>query len=161
MLLALPHRELVLNSVNIVALGALLNIGAVPRPSGLGIKVRSGMMRGHARSKRNLCSNKVCMPWTTASYRVPQDYGGGVKTLALCPSSPNCVATSEELNDPTHYVPPWCAPLPKHVVLSAFACACSAFPAQNATQQNIVPSNVVAIAVDPLDWGCCAAMHVS
>eukprot|EP00197_Chlamydomonas_leiostraca_P002707 CAMPEP_0202858814 /NCGR_PEP_ID=MMETSP1391-20130828/1183_1 /ASSEMBLY_ACC=CAM_ASM_000867 /TAXON_ID=1034604 /ORGANISM="Chlamydomonas leiostraca, Strain SAG 11-49" /LENGTH=225 /DNA_ID=CAMNT_0049537775 /DNA_START=20 /DNA_END=697 /DNA_ORIENTATION=+ len=36
-----------------------------------------------------------------------QDYGGGVKTLALCPSSPNCIATSEEANDPTHYVPPW------------------------------------------------------
>uniref|UniRef100_A0A7S3R171 DUF1499 domain-containing protein n=1 Tax=Dunaliella tertiolecta TaxID=3047 RepID=A0A7S3R171_DUNTE len=36
-----------------------------------------------------------------------QDYGGGVKTLALCPSTPNCIATSEETNDPNHYVPPW------------------------------------------------------
>lgn len=35
-----------------------------------------------------------------------RDYGGGVKTLALCPPSPNCVATSEEANDITHYAPP-------------------------------------------------------
>lgn len=28
-------------------------------------------------------------------------------SLALCPPSPNCISTSEELNDPTHYVPPW------------------------------------------------------
>ena len=36
-----------------------------------------------------------------------KDYGGGVKTLALCPSTPNCIATSEETNDPDHFVPPW------------------------------------------------------
>mmetsp|Transcript_17320 Transcript_17320/g.29599 ORF Transcript_17320/g.29599 Transcript_17320/m.29599 type:complete len:228 (-) Transcript_17320:278-961(-) len=36
-----------------------------------------------------------------------QDYSAGVKTLALCPSTPNCIATSEEVNDPTHFVPPW------------------------------------------------------
>ena len=35
-----------------------------------------------------------------------QDYGGGVKTLALCPPSPNCISTAEELNDIGHYVPP-------------------------------------------------------
>ncbi|KAJ9517662.1 hypothetical protein QJQ45_025141 [Haematococcus lacustris] len=35
------------------------------------------------------------------------DYGGGVKTLALCPSTPNCVSTAEEANDPQHYIPPW------------------------------------------------------
>eukprot|EP00897_Mesotaenium_endlicherianum_P008705 jgi/Mesen1/7863/ME000042S07309 len=27
--------------------------------------------------------------------------------LALCPSTPNCISTSEELNDPGHFVPPW------------------------------------------------------
>lgn len=36
-----------------------------------------------------------------------QDYGGGVKTLALCPPSPNCVSTAEEVNDPAHFVPGW------------------------------------------------------
>lgn len=36
-----------------------------------------------------------------------KDYGGGVKQLNLCPSSPNCISTAEELNDATHYVPPW------------------------------------------------------
>jgi uncharacterized protein (DUF1499 family) len=35
-----------------------------------------------------------------------QDYGGGLKTLSLCPPTPTCVATSEEGNDITHYVPP-------------------------------------------------------
>ena len=35
-----------------------------------------------------------------------QDYGGGVKTLALCPPTPNCISTAEELNDIGHYVPP-------------------------------------------------------
>lgn len=28
-------------------------------------------------------------------------------SLALCPPSPNCISTSEELNDPSHFVPPW------------------------------------------------------
>ena len=36
-----------------------------------------------------------------------QDYGGGVRTRALCPPSPNCVSTAEELNDPAHFVPGW------------------------------------------------------
>lgn len=67
------RRELVLNSVNVLVLGALFNIGGAPRPKGLGI----------------------------------QDYGGGVKTLALCPSTPNCVSTAEEANDPNHFIPPW------------------------------------------------------
>eukprot|EP00877_Chromochloris_zofingiensis_P007960 jgi/Chrzof1/3417/Cz12g24160.t1 len=35
-----------------------------------------------------------------------KDYGAGVKTLSLCPPSPNCISTSEEANDNTHYVPP-------------------------------------------------------
>eukprot|EP00475_Leptophrys_vorax_P041819 TRINITY_DN78896_c0_g1_i1.p1 TRINITY_DN78896_c0_g1~~TRINITY_DN78896_c0_g1_i1.p1 ORF type:complete len:259 (-),score=4.00 TRINITY_DN78896_c0_g1_i1:248-946(-) len=29
------------------------------------------------------------------------------QSLALCPSTPNCISTSEEINDPGHYVPPW------------------------------------------------------
>jgi uncharacterized protein (DUF1499 family) len=36
-----------------------------------------------------------------------QDYGGGIKTLGLCPPSPNCISTAEELNDEGHYVPAW------------------------------------------------------
>eukprot|EP00210_Caulerpa_lentillifera_P001661 g1596.t1 len=35
-----------------------------------------------------------------------KDYGSGVKSLGLCPATPNCIATSEELDDITHYVPP-------------------------------------------------------
>eukprot|EP00884_Botryococcus_braunii_P015407 jgi/Botrbrau1/254/Bobra.0022s0227.2 len=34
-------------------------------------------------------------------------YGGGIKTLALCPPTPNCISTAEEANDLSHYVPPW------------------------------------------------------
>ncbi len=33
-----------------------------------------------------------------------QDYGGGVKTLNLCPPTPNCISTAEEMNDPGHFV---------------------------------------------------------
>jgi uncharacterized protein (DUF1499 family) len=36
-----------------------------------------------------------------------QDYGGGIRTLGLCPPSPNCISTAEELNDEGHYVPAW------------------------------------------------------
>lgn len=36
-----------------------------------------------------------------------QDYGGGVKSLGLCPPTPNCISTAEEANDPGHYVPAW------------------------------------------------------
>ncbi|GMH33071.1 hypothetical protein BSKO_00905 [Bryopsis sp. KO-2023] len=35
-----------------------------------------------------------------------RDYGGGVKSLGLCPPTPNCLATSEVANDPYHYAPP-------------------------------------------------------
>ena len=31
----------------------------------------------------------------------------GRKTLALCPSTPNCISTAEEANDMGHYVPQW------------------------------------------------------
>ncbi|KAG6542574.1 hypothetical protein Mapa_016045 [Marchantia paleacea] len=31
----------------------------------------------------------------------------GVPSLALCPATPNCISTAEEINDPGHYVPPW------------------------------------------------------
>eukprot|EP00879_Flechtneria_rotunda_P001011 GHRR01001147.1.p1 GENE.GHRR01001147.1~~GHRR01001147.1.p1 ORF type:complete len:246 (+),score=60.54 GHRR01001147.1:40-777(+) len=36
-----------------------------------------------------------------------KDYGSNIKTLSLCPPSPNCISTAEEINDPTHYVPAW------------------------------------------------------
>lgn len=67
------RREIVLNSVNVALLGALVNWGAAPRPSSIGI----------------------------------QDYGGDIRTLSLCPPSPNCISTAEEANDPTHFVPAW------------------------------------------------------
>ncbi|CAG9464499.1 unnamed protein product [Pedinophyceae sp. YPF-701] len=35
-----------------------------------------------------------------------QDYGGGLRQLSLCPRTPNCISTSEEANDPEHYVAP-------------------------------------------------------
>ena len=35
-----------------------------------------------------------------------QDYGGGVKSLNICPPTPNCIATSELPSDSTHYAPP-------------------------------------------------------
>jgi len=35
-----------------------------------------------------------------------KDYGGGIKTLSLCPPSPNCISTAEEANDEDHFVPP-------------------------------------------------------
>ena len=66
------QSELLLASVNVGVLGAVLNIGAAPRPSTLGVV----------------------------------DYGGGVRTLGLCPPSPNCISTAEALNDIGHYVPP-------------------------------------------------------
>lgn len=62
-----------LHSVNWTVLGAILAIGATPRPGNLGV----------------------------------QDYGGGVKALNLCPPTPNCISTAEEINDPGHYVPAW------------------------------------------------------
>jgi hypothetical protein len=35
------------------------------------------------------------------------DYGGGVKLLGLCPPTPNCISTSEDIEG-THYAPPLC-----------------------------------------------------
>ena len=35
------------------------------------------------------------------------DYGSGVKSLGLCPATPNCVSTAEAANDLDHYIPGW------------------------------------------------------
>lgn len=35
-----------------------------------------------------------------------QDYGGGARSLGLCPPTPNCISTAEELNDIGHFAPP-------------------------------------------------------
>jgi uncharacterized protein (DUF1499 family) len=35
------------------------------------------------------------------------DYGSGVKSLGLCPATPNCISTAEAANDLDHYVPGW------------------------------------------------------
>lgn len=32
---------------------------------------------------------------------------GDIITLGLCPPKPNCVSTAEDLNDDSHFVPPW------------------------------------------------------
>jgi uncharacterized protein (DUF1499 family) len=54
--------------------------------------------------------NVTMRPATNCPHFVPglgiQDYGGGAKTLSLCPPTPNCVATSEEANAVDHYAPP-------------------------------------------------------
>ena len=36
-----------------------------------------------------------------------QDYGGGQKSLGLCPPAPSCVSTAEDPADREHYAPPW------------------------------------------------------
>lgn len=36
-----------------------------------------------------------------------QSYGANIKTLGLCPPTPNCISTAEEMNDPDHFVPAW------------------------------------------------------
>lgn len=35
-----------------------------------------------------------------------QDYGGGRKSLGLCPPAPSCISTADPA-DRAHYVPPW------------------------------------------------------
>mmetsp|Transcript_3807 Transcript_3807/g.9845 ORF Transcript_3807/g.9845 Transcript_3807/m.9845 type:complete len:233 (+) Transcript_3807:63-761(+) len=35
------------------------------------------------------------------------DYGSGVKSLGLCPTTPNCISTAEAANDLAHFVPGW------------------------------------------------------
>lgn len=32
---------------------------------------------------------------------------GSLRTLGLCPATPNCVSTAEEANNVDHYIPPW------------------------------------------------------
>jgi len=32
---------------------------------------------------------------------------GDIVTLGVCPTTPNCVSTAEEMNDDSHYIPPW------------------------------------------------------
>lgn len=36
-----------------------------------------------------------------------QTYGRDVQALSLCPPTPNCISTAEEVNDADHYVPAW------------------------------------------------------
>ncbi|KAJ9517459.1 hypothetical protein QJQ45_024917 [Haematococcus lacustris] len=105
------RREVVLSSVSWLVLGSLLNIGAVPRPSGLGIQARReawSMQLPASKPARPI--NQAASQAMSQQAKQPAsqpDYGGGVKTLALCPSTPNCVSTAEEANDPQHYIPPW------------------------------------------------------
>ena len=35
------------------------------------------------------------------------EFNGIVTGLSLCPPTPNCVGTSDEFNDPVHYIPAW------------------------------------------------------
>lgn len=73
--------------------------------------------RGESASRRDMMMYSInvavlgaLVNWGTApkpSNLGVQDYGGGLKTLSLCPPSPNCISTAEEANDLTHFVPPW------------------------------------------------------
>ena len=131
-LLPLPRSELVLHSVNVAVLGALFTFGAAPRPGNLGVQVGAaeGWLRvwgtevaalplalpgrqwqtPHAHCAAVLPPAAACACAQIHTYPCtcrPQDYGGGLRTLALCPPTPNCISTAEEANDPAHYVPQW------------------------------------------------------
>mmetsp|Transcript_9269 Transcript_9269/g.30611 ORF Transcript_9269/g.30611 Transcript_9269/m.30611 type:complete len:226 (+) Transcript_9269:20-697(+) len=70
--------------------------------------------KAKASGRRDLVLSSTTLPLLGAMFHfsgdAPRNIGvrkvGGVETLALCPRTPNCIATSEELNDPAHYVPP-------------------------------------------------------
>lgn len=63
-----------------------------------------------------------------------QDYGGGVKSLSLCPPTPNCIATSEAANDETHYAPPLCLPMPKLYIPDVLDCTIPQMDVENQVQ---------------------------
>lgn len=129
-----PHprrRQVLLKSVNVGVIAAIFTWGAAPRPGNLGILdyVRAPAHTHHAVPAPclphvlRLC---VCSGWmahratadsVVAAWHVvatprpnPSPHaraqGGGVRTLGLCPPSPNCISTAEELNDIGHYAPP-------------------------------------------------------
>lgn len=63
--------------------------------------MHSAKMPAHTRS----CLLSAPLPRPLLPFPL-QDYGAGVQTLGLCPRTPNCIATSEELNDRDHFAPP-------------------------------------------------------
>lgn len=117
--LALVRREFVLRSFSApLVLGSLLNIGAVERPSNLGIQDYGGGVRtlvggGPEVAARGCGWLDARNWWRTCKSSGPNQPALNLTLThagppqALCPSTPNCIATSEESNDESHYVPPW------------------------------------------------------
>lgn len=118
---------MLLKSVNVAVVAALFNIGAAERPKNLGVidyvrRPKEGLgghsMLGlvgrhallltcegsHTRYRRE----RFASPSTThtRARALSDKQGGGVRTLGLCPPSPNCISTAEELNDIGHFAPP-------------------------------------------------------
>ena len=71
------RRELMLNSSSLLVLGGLLD-------NALGGVVDNSRPSGLGLAKY---SDEI--------------------TLTLCPNKPNCVSTTDDLNDDSHYIPPW------------------------------------------------------
>ncbi len=103
-------REVLLSSVNVGVLGALFTFGAAPRPSNLGLRD----IGVHALCSQLAAAALVAADWQTSAALDLQKTAAGsnTKTLGLCPQTPNCISTAEEVNDAKHYVPGWCGPPP-------------------------------------------------
>lgn len=82
----------------------------------------SGEPEKASRGRRQLMLNGTLTPLvlgglfdgvlgSEGSQERPQGLGlhqyGDIVTLGLCPPVPNCVSTAEDLNDDSHFVPPW------------------------------------------------------
>lgn len=89
---------------------------ALPRTTMLSARLSSSDVLPVCSSPREVVLNSVNIAVVAALFNwgtVPrpanlgvQDYGSGIRSLGLCPATPNCLATSEEANDNTHYAPP-------------------------------------------------------
>lgn len=76
--------------MNLGVLGALLSIGAAPRPKNLGVQVGAQCeATGASETLPVLLNDWRQHQWPF--HALLQDYGGGVRTLNLCPPSPNCI----------------------------------------------------------------------
>ena len=71
------RRELMLNSSSLLVLGGLLD----------------NALGGMVDNSRPSCLGLA-------------QYGDDI-SLTLCPNKPNCVSTTQDLNDDSHYIPPW------------------------------------------------------
>jgi hypothetical protein len=101
-------------------LGALFTFGAVPRPSNLGLRD----IGVHALFSQLAAAALAAAYWQPSAALELQNTAAGsnTRTLGLCPQTPNCISTAEEVNDAKHYVPGWCGP-PSGVCTATAACA--------------------------------------